>query len=109
MLCESSVPDIEMPECTFIYGPGIVFLGWTADVDNLTQLACEHVSRFRRACHITFSVALRSIYVCLLGLLTPGIVIYHFNILILTHRGLPWFQDSLFFRTHMTFIFPDSV
>jgi hypothetical protein len=71
MLCESSVPDIEMPECTFIYGPGIVFLAWTADVDSLTQLGYEHVSRFRRACHITFSVALPPIHVCLLVLLTP--------------------------------------
>jgi len=76
MLCESSVPDIEMPECTFIYGPGIVFLGWTADVDSLTQLGCEHVSRFRRV----FSVTLPSIHVCLVGLLTLGIVIYHFNV-----------------------------
>ena len=63
MLRESSIPDVAMPESTFIYGPGIDFLAWTADVDSLTRLGCEHVSRFRSTCHITFFVASSSIHV----------------------------------------------
>ena len=89
MLCESYRTDIAMPEFTFIYGPGFVFLAWTLDVDSLTQLGCEHVSRFRRACHITFSVA--SIHVCMHGVLTLGISVYHTNVLMFTHRRIPQF------------------
>jgi hypothetical protein len=91
MLCESSAPDIVMPEYTFIYGPGIGFLlSWTADVDSLTQFGCEHVSRFRRACYISFSVASSSIHLCMHGLLTLGIFVYHTDVLMFTQR-LPWF------------------
>lgn len=68
----------------------VLLLSWTADVDNLTQLGCEHVSRFRRACHISFSIASSSIHVCMIGLLTLGIVVYHTDVLIFTQR-LPFF------------------
>jgi hypothetical protein len=64
------------------------FLAWIADVDSLTQLGCKYVSRFRRACHITLFVASSSVHVCLHGLFTLGIVT---NVLMFTHRRLPWF------------------
>ena len=94
MLCESYRTDIAMPEFTFICGPGFVFLlglldVGLLDVDSLTQLGCEHVSRFRRACHITFSVA--SIHVCMHGVLTLGISVYHTNVLMFTYRRIPQF------------------
>ena len=85
--------------------PVLVFLlSWTADVDGLTQLGCEHVSRFRRACHISFSVASSSIHVCMHGLLTLGIVVYHTDVLIFTQR-LPFFRITFLFRTSIIFIF----
>ena len=55
---------------------------------SLTQLGCEHVSRFRRACHITFSVASSSIYAYAW---TAESCIPYTNLLTLTHRRLPWF------------------
>ena len=104
MLRESGVPDIAMPECTFIYGPGIGFLAWTADVDSLTRLGCEHVSRFRRACHITFSVASSSIHVCLHELLISESLYTIPTFRRLPTEDYPGFLIS-FFSGHLSFLF----
>ncbi|KAH9006244.1 hypothetical protein EDB86DRAFT_2872665 [Lactarius hatsudake] len=67
--------------------------------DSSTQLGCEHVSRFRRC--LSHYLLCCFIHVCMHGLLTLGIVvlgsvIHHTNVLIFTHRRLPWFSDNLF-------------